>query len=144
MFSEINAAISACTYTVIRESITMVTCYDKGKLDRTLSKDWNALKFLDSNTDGGMFKLRQLSDTALLKKSGHFKNIQGGKVPAGWQSVIQGVVADDPQKIRGDRVDVLIYDEAGSWKDFTKAFIQGEALVNINGDRFGIKMAGGS
>ena len=143
-FSEINAAISACTYTVIRESITMVTCYDKGKLDRTLSKDWNALKFLDSNTDGGMFKLRQLSDTALLKKSGHFKNIQGGKVPAGWQSVIQGVVADDPQKIRGDRVDVLIYDEAGSWKDFTKAFIQGEALVNINGDRFGIKVAGGT
>ena len=84
MFSEINAAIAACAYTVIRESITMVTCYDKGKLDRTLSKDWNALKFLDTHTDGGMFKLRQLSDTALVKKSGHYINDRGGKIPAGW------------------------------------------------------------
>jgi hypothetical protein len=57
-FSEINASIAACAYTVIRNSVTMVTCYDKGKLDRTLSKDWNALKFLDTHTDGGMFKLR--------------------------------------------------------------------------------------
>lgn len=58
LFSEINAAIAACAYTVVRESVTMVTCYDEGKLKRTLSKDWNALKFLDTYTDGGMFKLR--------------------------------------------------------------------------------------
>ena len=144
MFSEINAAIAACAYTTIRESVTMVTCYDKGKLERTLSKDWNALKFLDTHTDGGMFKLRQLSDTALVKKSGHYINNRGGKIPSGWQSMIEGVIADDPQKIRGDRVDTLIFDEAGSWPDFRKAFIQAEALVNINGDRFGIKMAGGT
>lgn len=122
----------------------MVTCYDKGKLDRTLSKDWNALKFLDTHTDGGMFKLRQLSDTALVKKSGHYINDRGGKIPAGWQSMIEGVVADDPQKIRGDRVDTLIFDEFGSWKDSLTAFIQAEALVAINGVRFGIKLAGGT
>ena len=144
MFSEINAAIAACAYTTIRESVTMVTCYDKGKLERTLSKDWNALKFLDTHTDGGMFKLRQLSDTALVKKSGHYINNRGGKIPSGWQSMIEGVIADDPQKIRGDRVDTLIFDEAGSWPDFRTAFIQAEALVAINGDRFGIKMAGGT
>ena len=144
LFSEINASIAACTYTTIRNSVTMVTCYDKGKLDRTLSKDWNALKFLDTHTDGGMFKLRQLSDTALVKKSGHYINERGGKIPAGWQSMIEGVVADDPQKIRGDRVDVLIFDEFGSWPKSSKAFIQAEALVAINGVRFGIKVAGGS
>lgn len=143
-FSEINASIAACAYTVIRNSVTMVTCYDKGKLDRTLSKDWNALKFLDTHTDGGMFKLRQLSDTALIKKSGHYLNDRGGKIPAGWQSMIEGVIADDPQKIRGDRVDTLIFDEAGSWPKFRVAFIQAEALVAINGVRFGIKLAGGT
>lgn len=143
-FSEINASIAACMYTVVRESVTMVTCYDKGKLDRTLKKDWNALKFLDTHTNGGMFKLRQLSDTALVKKSGHYINDRGGKIPAGWQSTIEGIIADDPQKIRGDRVDVLIFDEAGSWPDFRTAFIQAEALVAINGVRFGIKMAGGT
>lgn len=143
-FSEINAAIAACAYTVVRESITMVTCYDEGKLKRTLSKDWNALKFLDTYTDGGMFKLRQLSDTALVKKSGHYKNDNGSKIPTGWQSVIEGVVADDPQKIRGDRVDILIFDEFGSWVNSRTAFIQAEALVAINGVRFGIKLAGGT
>ena len=143
-FSEINASIAACSYSVIRNSVTMVTCYDKGKLDRTLSKDWNALKFLDTHTDGGMFKLRQLSDTALVKKSGHYINDRGGKIPAGWQSMIEGVIADDPQKIRGDRVDTLIFDEFGSWPKSRVAFIQAEALVSINGVRFGIKLAGGT
>ena len=57
--------------------------------------------------------------------------------------MIEGVVADDPQKIRGDRVDTLIFDEFGSWKDSLTAFIQAEALVAINGVRFGIKLAGG-
>ena len=112
-FSEISASMSVNQYTTVRESITMIACYDKGKLERTLSKVWSALQFLDTNTNGGMLKLRQLSDTALVKKSGHFNTSRGNKVPAGWQSMIEGVVADDPQKIRGDRVDLMVLDEFG-------------------------------
>ena len=36
-FSEISASMSANQYTTIKESITMIACYDKGKLERTLS-----------------------------------------------------------------------------------------------------------
>ena len=36
------------------------------------------------------------------------------------------------------------YEEAGSWKNFKKAFIQGDALVGIQGEKFGIKMAWGT
>jgi hypothetical protein len=32
----------------------------------------------------------------LVKKSGHYKNDNGSKIPTGWQSMIEGVVADDP------------------------------------------------
>jgi hypothetical protein len=39
---------------------------------------------------------------------------------------------------------LLIYDEAGSWPNLKKAVIQGEALVNIGGTRFGIKIVGGT
>ena len=39
---------------------------------------------------------------------------------------------------------MLVYDEAGSWPDLKKAVIQGEALVNIGGTRFGIKIIGGT
>ncbi len=123
-FSEINASMADNQYTTVKESITMIACYDRGKLDRTLSKVWNGLQFLDTHTDGGMFKLRQLQDTAYVKKSGHYNMSKGNKVPAGWQSSIEGVVADDPQKIRGDRVDVLVLDEGGSWPQLTKAFVQ--------------------
>jgi hypothetical protein len=42
-------------------------------------------------------------------------------------------VADKPNKIRGDRTDLLIYEEGGSWPNSTKAFIQGDALVGIQG-----------
>lgn len=143
-FSELSASMAANKYTTIRESITMVACYDKGKLDRTLSKIWNALKFLDTHTDGGMFKLRQLGDTALVKKSGYYNMSKGNKVPAGWQSVIEGVVADDPQKIRGDRVDLMILDEGGSWPQLAKAFVQAQALVEVQGVAFGTIQVGGT
>lgn len=143
-FSEISASMAANQYTTVRESITMIACYDKGKLERTLAKTWNALRFLDSKTDGGMFKLRQLSDTALIKKSGHFNMSKGNKIPAGWQSMIEGVVADDPQKIRGDRVDLMVLDEFGSWNDSIKAFVQAQALVEVQGVAFGTIQAGGT
>jgi hypothetical protein len=38
-------------------------------------------------------------------------------------SQITGIIADKPSKIRGDRVDLLVYEEAGSWEGLIKAFI---------------------
>lgn len=130
-FSEVSASMAANQYTTIRESITMIACYDKGKLERTLSKVWDALKFLDSNTDGGMFKLRQLSDTAFVKKSGHYNTSKGNKTPAGWQSTVEGVVADDPQKIRGDRVDLMVLDEAGCHAPGTEVLMYDGSLKKV-------------
>ena len=49
-------------------------------------------------------------------------------------SQITGIVADKPHKIRGDRTDLLIYEEAGSWEGLIKAFIQSNALVGQPGD----------
>lgn len=143
-FSELSASMAINQYTTVKESITMIACYDKGKLERTLSKAWDALRFLDTSTDGGMFKLRQLSDTAMIKKSGHFNMSKGNKTPAGWQSMVEGVVADDPQKIRGDRVDLMILDEFGSWPDSVKAFVQAQALVEVQGVAFGTIQVGGT
>lgn len=39
----------------------------------------------------------------------------------GWMSEIDSVVADTADKIRGDRVDRLVYEEAGSSKVLAKA-----------------------
>lgn len=143
-FSEINASIATNMFITVRQSITMITCYDDKKLKRTYRKFTHALTFLDSKTDGGMFRLRQLEDSALNKKSGRWENINGQKVASGFQSSVQGVNGSDPGNIRGDRVDLLIYDEAGSWPELTTAIIQGQELVEVQGVSRGIMMFGGT
>lgn len=91
-----------------------------------------------------MFRLRQLEDSALTKKSGRWENINGQKVASGFQSTVAGVNGSDPGNIRGDRVDLIIYDEAGSWPDLTTAVIQGQELVEVQGIPRGIMMFGGT
>lgn len=143
-FSEINAAMAAAEFTIVRESNTIIACHDDNKLRKTLKKVWSALAFLDKNTQGGMSKNKQIKNTDLEKTAGAFIMDHGTKIPTGWQSTVLGIVADDPQKIRGDRADFLIYDEAGSWPGLETAVTQGEALVEIGGIRFGIMIVGGT
>ena len=144
LFSEINASMASCMFTIIRQSVSIVACHDKTKMDMTLKKVWHAMAFLDNETGGGMHKNKQLKNTDTEKQAGEYIQQNGNKIPTGWQSIVRGINADDPQKVRGDRADLLIYDEAGSWPDLKKAVIQGEALVNIGGTRFGIKIIGGT
>lgn len=143
LFSEINASMSTCMFTIISKSVSIIACHDAKKMGDTLKKVWHAMAFLDNETNGGMHKNKQLKNTDIEKKSGEYIQKNGNKIPSGWQSEVKGINADDPQKIRGDRADLLIYDEAGSWKDLKKAVLQGEALVNIGGERFGIIVVGG-
>lgn len=143
-FSEIGAAIAVNTYNCRRNSIIVIAAQLENYLTKTLSKCWKQLDFLNDYTDGGFFKLRQVEDTALSKKASVYKVINGQKVEAGWMSEITGINADKPNKIRGDRTDILIYEESGSWPQWKRAFEQGDALVGIQGAKFGIKMAWGT
>jgi len=59
-------------------------------------------------------------------------------------SEIEGVVADTDAKIRGDRVDLLVYEEAGSNPVLRKSYIKGKALIYIGGSKFGIRLVGGT
>lgn len=143
-FSEMDAAIAANMYNCRENSVTVIAAQQENYLTKTLSKVWKALSFLNDHTDGGFFKLSQVINTALMKKASHYKMVDGQKIETGWLSQIQGINADKPNKIRGDRTDMLIYEEGGSWPNLTKAFIQGDALVGIQGSRFGIKVVGGT
>lgn len=143
-FSEIGASIVVNTYNCRRNSVVVVAAQLENYLTKTLSKCWKQLDFINDYTDGGFFKLRQVTDTATSKKASVYKIINGQKVESGWMSEITGINADKPNKIRGDRTDLLIYEESGSWPKWKKAFEQGDALVGIQGAKFGIKMAWGT
>ena len=141
-FSEIMASIAARMYTAIKKSRTLITCFKDVYLKGTFSKVDHALTFLNMNADG-FFKPR-LKDAALEIKSGFQVKKDGQFVDDGWQSVVKGILADKPSKIRGDRVDLLIYDEAGSWNDLTTAVVQGRALCEVQGIIRGIQVYGGT
>lgn len=112
-FSEMDAAIAANTYNCRQNSVTVVTASQDNYLTKTLEKIWRALAFMNDHTDGGFFKLSQVLNTAYQKKASHYKMINGQKIESGWMSSINGIVADKPNKIRGDRADLLIYEESG-------------------------------
>ena len=143
-FSEVNAAICDALYNCFPKSICMVTAPSKNHLDQTLNKIWGGMTFANDNTDGGFFKLRQVLDKQDVKKASYYKLVNGQKIEDGWMSEIRGLVADDDAKIRGARVDLLIYEEAGSNPNSRRSFIKGEALVGIGGNRFGIRIIGGT
>ena len=143
-FSEIVASLCANEYSCFAKSITMITAFDSNKLNKTLEKVWGALNFLNDHTDGGFFKLRQVSDSALLKRASHYKYVNGQKVEDGWMAQIEGIVADKPSKVRGDRAELVVFEEAGSNPVLRTSYVQGEALVHVGGNKIGILLAGGT
>lgn len=142
-FSEMDASLAVNNYTCRPNSNTIISANLSKYVDDTLLKTWNALSFLNECTGGGFRRLRQVVDTALCKRASYYKIIDGQKVECGMKSQIKGIIADSPNKIRGDRADCLLYEEFGSWENSVKAFIQGDALVGIQGVTFGIKIGGG-
>lgn len=141
-FSEINASLAARLYTTIKRSRTMITCFKDTYLNGTFSKLDHALTFINTNADG-FFKPR-LIDRTLEKKSGYQVKIDGQFTDFGWRSVVIGINGSKPSNIRGDRVDLLIYDEAGSWVDLTTAVVQGQELCEVQGVPRGIMLFGGT
>lgn len=122
----------------------MISAFAQNYVDKSLDKVWGGLTFANDNTDGGFFKLRQVLDKQMVKKASYYKMVNGQKVEDGWMSMIEAIVADNDRKIRGDRVDLLIYEEAGSNPVLRKSYIKGNALVEIGGNRFGIRLVGGT
>lgn len=92
------------------------------------------------NTDGGMKRSRQKVDNVRQKRA---SLVDKEGTEFGWQSEIEGIVADNPRKVRGDRCERLILEEAGSNPNLVKSWVQGQALVDIGGIKVGLRLAGG-
>lgn len=70
------------------------------------------------NTAGGLRHVRQKVNNNDTKRA---SKVTRDNTEFGWMSEINSIVADNPNKIRGNRVDRLIYEEAGSSKQLIKA-----------------------
>lgn len=63
---------------------------------------------------------------------------------SGFMSEILGIVAEIPRKLRGDRADLLLMEEAGSNPILVKTYLQSRALVEISGQKFGVRVIWGT
>lgn len=140
-FSEINASTAARLYTIIRNSRTMITCFNDTFLKGTFSKVDSALTFLNSNTQGGMFQPR-LIDKELEKKSGYQEKVNGQFEDFGFKSTVIGINGNKPSNIRGDRVDLLIFDESGCHAAGTKVLMFDGSTKNVEDIQIGDKLMG--
>lgn len=63
---------------------------------------------------------------------------------SGFMSEILGIVANVPRKLRGDRADLLLFEESGSNPFLVKTYLQSRALVEISGKKFGLRLLWGT
>lgn len=136
-WSEINASMVANMYTWRPNTRSLITAYSDFYVNATVKKAFDQLDYLNSETEGGMRRLRQVKDQALFRRASHVAIVDGQKVESGQRSEIVGLVVDEPRKMRSDRVEILLMDEGGSWPDSEKAYEQAKSLVELQGRRVG-------
>lgn len=93
------------------------------------------------NTRGGMKKSRMKVDNIKQKRA---SLLTKDGIEYGSMSQLTGIVADNPRKVRGERCERLIYEEAGSYNSLIKAYVQGDSLVNLGGIKIGTRILGGT
>lgn len=139
--SEIAASNCARAYTFIENSNNIVTGFSEEYVSTTLEKVWQELDFLNTCTEDAFRHVRQKYDSAMLKKA---SKVDTDGNESGWGAVIQGIVSDKPEKLRGKRCYSLYYEEAGNHARLEDTYVQGRALVVINGRRVGSRFVFGT
>lgn len=140
--SEIACSIGANLYTTTKQSRSVYTAKTEVLLQPTLEKTWQELDFLNGETQGGFKHLRMKKDTDMMKKASKVE--RGTNREYGHMAIIEGIVADKPRKLRGRRVENLIFEESGSFPNLIETYIQSEPLVSLLGRRIGTRYVFGT
>lgn len=140
-FSEMAASLCVRPFITTPNYRVLVTAYSENHLNPLLSKVWAQLDWLGDETEGGFRRIRMVKNTDMHKRASK-KDKEGREF--GHMSDIEGRVVDNPQKLRGDRVERLFLEEIGSNKVFKKTFLQGEALITVMGKKIGTRLAWGT
>lgn len=140
-FSEILACIGVRPFITTREFTTIYTAAADNQLSPVLDKCWTQMDWLNMNTNGGMKRSRMKVNNAKEKKA---SLLTSDNIEYGRMSSVKGIVADVPRKIRGERVERLIFEEIGSNPVSVTSWIQGNALVELGGTKIGTRIGGGT
>ena len=140
-----GAAMMCRNYYLIPSSKSYVYASNKQYLteDGVLTKAWDYMDFIDKNTAWG--KKRSV-DTALRKRAGFtVKDEYGKEVEMGYKSEIIGVtLKDNPDIVRGKKANLILFEEAGSFKELGAAWQIARPSVEIDEVAFAPMIAYGT
>lgn len=131
----------ACEYTFHEASTSFVTAFSEDYVSNTFEKVVICLDFLNSNTETAFYRARMKVDTQFEKRA---SKVNRDRTESGWMSTIKGIVADKPRKLRGQRVQTLYFEEAGSNPILLDTYTQSRPLVEILGKRVGSRFVFGT
>lgn len=140
-FSEVAASLCARPFITTPDFRIVASAFSEKHLKPLLSKIWSQLDWLSLETETAFKRVRMVSNTSMHKKAS-LKDKDG--IEFGHNSEIEGIVADSAEKIRGDRAERLFYEEAGADKIFEQKWVQGEALINVLGEKIGARIGWGT
>jgi len=112
--------------------------------DGLLSKAWEMMDFIDQNT--AFAKKRQKIDTKMHKRASIVKDVDGIKTEIGYKSEIIGIsLKNDPQKARGKRGKLILWEEAGKFPNLLTSWqIARPSVEDDDGFAYGLMIAFGT
>lgn len=142
-WSELMSCLGVYYYTFQKEEPCYFFAAAEGYLNKSglISKAWDQLTFLDSETERAFKHLRQKVDRSLWKVASYWSSEKGAEVRTGGEII--GKVIDKADKARGGR-GYVFFEEGGSFPNLVKAWMICWALVEQGGTTFSNMMLWGT
>ena len=139
-FSYMNSGILAHEFTFFPHSEVGIAAGLQVTADAFFDKVKKGVNNIHPN-----FRHSWLKDTDTMLKAGYKKKNKDGKwETGGYQSVIHCRTMDNPEVYKGERLSVMVFEEAGEFKSLMNAYMSSKACF-MDGDlQFGVPIVGGT
>jgi len=139
-FSYMNSGMVAHEYTFFPFNDIGVAAGLQATADAFFDKTKKGLNGIHPN-----FKHSVLKDTSDIMRSGYKQKNRDGKWEiGGYQSTIICRTMDNPEVFKGERLSVMIFEEAGEFKRLKNAYMSSKACFMDGDIQFGVPVIGGT
>ena len=139
-FSYMNSGLLAHEYTFYPHSEVGIAAGLQLTADAFFDKTKKGLNAIHPN-----FKHSLLKDSEGILRSGYKQKNKDGKWEvSGYQSAIFCRTMDNPEVYKGERLGVMIFEEAGEFKHLLNAYMSSKACFMDGNTQFGVPIIGGT
>lgn len=139
-FSYMNSGMIAHEYTFFPFNDVGIAAGLQATADAFFDKTKKGLNGLHSN-----FKHSVLKDTDGILRSGYKQKNKDGKWEVGgFQSTVICRTMDNPEVFKGERVSLMVFEEAGEFKHLKNAYMSSKACFMDGNIQFGVPVIGGT